>query len=522
VTSDIRDILREIWPRIREDHLFPELPAPDLAEGDQHVGLDINRKRIFISKKFVDKMRDVLEPQEVLEGLLDHAISHYLYCPWDFSTHLRLYVEAKRVLGNKERAQKVTDYFMDIVADTHCFSRKETPLPKIYRRLKRQPMDRVVHAMYQKIWGIDLGVKGYEDVSRKLSRLPYLDRSRWGESIRRFARVVRPVLESDESRDEVLGLSGGGRLDSHKIEQYTWEEIEQGLKDLALDMDGPSEFREIVQDFEDEILNALQSRDDAMGRGQGHAIDADIFYYMKLAERHALPVRKTPMKKSGALYPHHHTPWEVGGPFHDIDPWTSFGKIMPGITQTWKRLEGEVFGRQEDIPDCIVIIDSSGSMINPQDRCSYAVLGAACAVDAYLRNGAKVAAYNFSDAQANGRQITPYSRHRQDIYRTICRYFGGGTQLDVGDIEDLQTEDAPDIFLITDMQITNLEILTDYFNECENRVTAVHVGNNRHVETFRRSMALNKNIGIYAVEKEEHIPRIVLGKIREYLYAASS
>jgi len=65
-----------------------------------------------------------------------------------------------------------------------------------------------------------------------------------------------------------------------------------------------------------------------------------------------------PTEKSGSLYPHQHIPWEVGKPYQDIDPWTSFGKIMPGITQTWRRREGEIFGREEGIPDCIVIIDS--------------------------------------------------------------------------------------------------------------------------------------------------------------------
>jgi hypothetical protein len=33
-------------------------------------------------------------------------------------------------------------------------------------------------------------------------------------------------------------------------------------------------------------------------------------------------------------------------------------------------------------------------------------------------------------------------------------------------------------------------------------------------------MALRKNIEIYAVEKKEDIPRIVLGKVKDYLYRA--
>jgi len=129
-----------------------------------------------------------------------------------------------------------------------------------------------------------------------------------------------------------------------------------------------------------------------------------------------------------------------------------------------------------------------------------------------------VAVYNFSDARSGGQKVLPYSRYRKQIYRTICHYFGGGTRLLVENIEALQTEKAPDIFLITDMQITNLEVLVEYFNTCKNRVTAVHIGDNKHVETFRHSVAMRKNIEIYGVAKKEDIPRIVLGKVQDYLY----
>jgi uncharacterized protein with von Willebrand factor type A (vWA) domain len=224
------------------------------------------------------------------------------------------------------------------------------------------------------------------------------------------------------------------------------------------------------------------------------------------------------MEKSGSLYPHHHVSWEVGSPYRDIDPWTSFGKIMPGITQTWQRLEGEVAGKEEGTPDCIVVIDSSGSMTEPRRHLSHAVLGAACAGDAYLRNGAEVAVYNFSDAHAGGARILRYSRDRKKIYRALCHYFGGGTQLRLEHIESLQMEKAPDIFLITDMQITNLEAVIGYFNECENRVTAVHIGDNKRVRSFSQSMSTRGNVSIYPVKQKEDIPRIVLGKVRDYLY----
>jgi hypothetical protein len=128
-----------------------------------------------------------------------------------------------------------------------------------------------------------------------------------------------------------------------------------------------------------------------------------------------------------------------------------------------------------------------------------------------------VAVYNFSDASAGGKHTLPYSHDRLMLYSTICRHLGGGTKILVEDMEAIQGDRVPDIFLITDMQITNLKILIQYFSKCKNRVTAVHVGDNEQVQQFRNSMKPRKQIGIYAVEEKEDIPRIVLGRIREYL-----
>jgi hypothetical protein len=86
----------------------------------------------------------------------------------------------------------------------------------------------------------------------------------------------------------------------------------------------------------------------------------------------------------------------------------------------------------------------------------------------------------------------------------------------------LQRDTVPDIFLITDMQITNLQRLIQYFIRCKNRVTAVHIGHNQHVQEFRRSLDLNANVSIFAVEDKKDIPRIVLGQIREYFFSPST
>ncbi|MGD9034637.1 MAG: hypothetical protein PVH02_18355, partial [Desulfobacteraceae bacterium] len=123
----LENLIKTIWPKVKKRHLFPELPGPRCTEGEARVGLDIKAKEISISRAFVEKMSAVLNPEQVVEALLDHAVSHYRFCPWNLSSHLKLYKEAKRVLSDKRMARRATDAFMDVVANTHCVSQMDTP-----------------------------------------------------------------------------------------------------------------------------------------------------------------------------------------------------------------------------------------------------------------------------------------------------------------------------------------------------------------------------------------------------------
>ena len=215
--------LDKIWKSVRRRHYFPELPAPRYSKGQARVGLDIEDKHILISRDFVRQMSLRLDAKEVIEGLLDHAVSHYLYCPWDLATHFKLYAEAKSVLKDKEMARKATDYFMDVVADTSCVSQKETSLPNLYRHLDRGLVDGAIHALLQQIWGINLGVDAHQDISRKLSRLPYLDRASWPRSIRRFCGALQSLLEMEKNDPASSNLPRP--MGQHKLGQYSPEEI---------------------------------------------------------------------------------------------------------------------------------------------------------------------------------------------------------------------------------------------------------------------------------------------------------
>ena len=533
-------IIREIWPRLKKKHLYPEIPVPKVrrtahpkegeAEEDEGVGLEMKQKQMTIHAGFVSQMKGKMEEKRVVEALLDHGVTHYTFCPWDFHTHLRLYSEAKKVVGDKELARQVSNRFIDVIADTHCVKKRCTEIPELHRNLEKGTIEEVIASLYQKIWGIDLGisaskksVRGHTDIVRRLARIPYLDRSRWGESIRKFARSLKPLLVEEQKQQG--GKAGKGERNpqgEHDLNRYSNEEIDQGLRDYARQTMDLSEFKDVLEDFSDELTGAGYGREGGIGRGHGNPLDADVLFYMKLAENYSIPVKKVPLEEKGSLHPYSHSPWEIGSPFQDVDIWTSFGKIMPGITQIWTRREGKGRGKIEGTPDSLIAIDSSGSMINPRKSLSYAVLGAACAANAYLQNGSKVAVYNFSDAPMGGKEILNYTDRREDIYRVLCKYFGGGTALDLEDLMPLiQRRKNLDLFIITDMKITNLEALIGFFSQIQNRVTTVHIGDNPYAARFERAVEKRKNISIYTVKRKEDIPHIVLGRIKDYFNSTS-
>jgi len=511
---NLQDVIKNVWPEVRKRHLFPELPTPEIVEaGEEAVAIQMQGKTIQIDAETLMALSQVMPVEDAASAMLDHGVSHHTVCPWDFETHLKLYAQLKPVLLDGDVVKQVVNYFMDVVADTHAVRERDSKLADVYRQLPADPVSNVVRALYQRLWGKDLGVKDASEADR-LARIPYLDASHWGESIRSFAQVMGPLI--NKMGEGEGGEGSGGMMGDHGLDQYSAGEIEDALE--AFSEQGFYAFRAMVDDFKDELEK--KGMMPHMGRGKGTPSDADMLYYMKRAAAVRLPVHTRPLERVGGEQPFSHIPWEIGKPVQDIDVWTSFGKVLPGVSQMWKWQEGETHGNDDGIPDCVIVVDSSGSMTDPNKELSHAVLGAGCAADAYLRKGRRVAVYNFSDATSGGKEILDFDRDRNKVFWALCRYFGGGTSLQIQDLVPLVKDDV-DIFLITDMQITNLDVLMQFFAKSKSRITAVHIGQNQEVERFRSQVQNMEHICVYAVERAEDIPSIVIGEVRARFQALS-
>jgi len=500
---EIERELDEIWSKVREKHLFPALPKPKIAleingEPIGKAAIESINKQIVINPAFLEQMSKKMERRDLIEALLDHEVTHYTFCPWDFGTHLILYSKAKEAIKKEEKAEMATNYFMDVVANTHCVKERRTKIPELYKNLRKVGLDEIICSLYQKIWRLDLGVpegRGRSKLIKKLLRIPYLDREKWEISIKKFSRYINRLLGNSS---DLLG--------HHCYERYSPAEVDKGLRKFAVKIRDPRKFRETVKDLRVKLKL----------RGRVRPPDACMIFYGELAEQYSIPVKQRGFKKGGSLYPHSLTSWEAEKPIQDMDYWNSLGKMIPGITKIWKKDEGKKIGEKEEIPDCLIIIDSSGSMTNPEYRLSYAVLGSFCVANSYLTNEARVSVYNFSSALEGDEKILDFTRDRIKVYKAITKYFGRGTTLNPKRIESISKRaKTPDIFMITDMDIYNLDDIIDYLKGIDNRTTVVYLGTNKYVREFERGVKERPNICIYNVEKKEDIPKIVLGRVRK-------
>src|SRR4030042_868318 len=244
-------LMDSIWPRVKRKHLFPEIPSPQMAEPvesteteaapKEGVGLEMKGKQMTIHPTFLTQLKGKMSDEDAMEALLDHGVTHSPFCPWDFYTYLMPYAESKRVMTDKDLAKQVANHFIDVVSDTHCVKKKKTEIPQLYRHLTKGVIEETMVSLYQEIWGMDLG------------RHP---------------------------------------LGEHDLNHYSHEEIDQGLRDYARKSMALPEFREVVEDLADELKEAGYSMEGGMGRGRGSPLDADVLFYMKLAESYSLTVRK--------------------------------------------------------------------------------------------------------------------------------------------------------------------------------------------------------------------------------------
>lgn len=497
----LEESLDDAWRDTKKLYSYPPIEKPYFSSDTQTAAIDMNNHKIRVNKNFVLKIKknaenkgETLTSENIMRGVLQHEVNHYMFCPYDLSTTIKIENEIRKV--TTENVHSLANYFMDAVINLDIAKRKKRlEILDIYKHIdKTHPVDQLMCALYQDKTKTDLGVKITDSSLRqrleKLKKIDYLNKKKWLKSSKKFAEIIYDLITDDNKKDL-------NSIDDWNPDSYSDSEIEKTLNDLSKEMQ-PKEFTDSINAVGIDTRNILQG--------------IDVLYYEQQSRKYLMNIKSRPVKSKSVDY-NEHRKWEVSDSVGNVDVFNSYGRFMPGISQVWKATEQSIDGTTNSTPDLLLAIDSSGSMPNPLEELSNAVLGSFCAARVYLENNSNIATYNFSDSI----YLTDFCKDKDKILKNLALFQAGGTMFDVAELKKLAntSKTKADIIIVTDMQIYNFNETMTYLKSIEraNRISILWI--NPH-ELIDISKIQSDTFSIYRINNNQDITKIMIGEACRY------
>jgi hypothetical protein len=230
-------------------------------------------------------------------------------------------------------------------------------------------------------------------------------------------------------------------------------------------------------------------------------------------------------EKPGGLLPIYPEVWRLGDPLEELDvvqTILSSPIIIPNITtRKWAKKIGEGHLIEKQIPDLLLVLDSSGSMkwnyLAKKASGVYhtALLASFAALHFAANKGVKFSIINFS----NRADICDWTNSYQKAEQTLLRYQGGGTQLPIQAIvQQCEKSDREVlIFIITDFGIYNWnsakKLLVSLSNK-GNKIVGFFIGDSK-IPNDKFKELLDK-VTFYAIKNSKDLINLVIEEVRKY------
>jgi hypothetical protein len=608
--KDIKNVLEEIWDDIRALYIYPLIDIPEIMETcEGGAFLDFsNRKKpkIFIGSHFINKTTSAgISLEEALKGINIHEIGHYMTFPKTLSTIIFCANLFYTYFKNKDGCdEKILNFmfqlYADLVNDTASVlteKRKKDVLKfrETSQRILQDELNRDIRAvllayMYHQD-GLDfntaldkalsISYNGEEKLEKKKEFVPYLEEmdkldlfnekiEQLRVNIYRFGSIILEIINKYKKKNNCnIELNTDGidnDMDIDKILLRTSEEnLKEALREIALKVT-KKEYEEIKEWLKEKGLLRKESdkgekekgnQDVSIETSEGKLpIDQEVLdYYKELSSHMPIVVAKKPIKtKKPRIVVNKTERYAVGEDPTLIIPESSSGKILPNITRKINIGRKPKTSRDYKVPNLLIVIDSSGSMPDPKEEKSYAVLAAYCAARSYHINGSYIGVINFSGKSF----YLPYTRKLNDALGAISAYQGGGTKVDIQmlrkmlnadlaklyeemyeknmlnirelpqevikknieinikHLSDALLEGHIDLLMFTDGGIYNIGEVITFLEERINinRVTIVLSDRFKEFSTIPEYFE-NKKIRVYKVSKEEDIVKITIDNVKE-------
>ncbi|MFA6489367.1 MAG: hypothetical protein WCT52_01690 [Candidatus Micrarchaeia archaeon] len=447
----------------------PKMGAPPLGFSGAHH--DIATGETWVDAEAARGLSDATGCQfeSVLSGLMIRQISSYMDFPKSLSNALIL---EKMILDfckgdearNPEFLRFVSMAFSALAADACSVLDPEKARHALELRramAAANPGDLRLQLEYAYLQSqARQDVKPPAGLEREFEKLHTVDFSAAGENHEEMRRalmiwmeIARSVSAQEFSMPGRRGFGkgagsrkgwGAGRMEvvdsdhSQSISQASGHNLSQALAQAASRL-SRQEF-EKVRKIAGEMKGEGGGGHGAQGIGldesfSGLDVDAStVEYYLTLVRNYPLVIGRVPIETNGMRDVYKGTErFTAGSPPHRAMPFTSGGKILPGIT----RMTG--IGKRHrrtldyEVPNALILIDSSDTMPDPATQKSAPVAAGISTAISYLNMGGEVGVLNFGPKSC----YLPFGRDEGRIFLSIVAKQHGGTRIDVGIVKQM-------------------------------------------------------------------------------------
>jgi len=549
------ELARIAWNKTLKEYYYPPLNEPNFVFDYTHKeGFYIdpeNQWQITMNLANAPLFKDDEDYVKYFYAISLHEVAHYQIIPYDGLINARLLKSAMKYL-NQNLSSIVVNIVADLIIDTKLHKKfpelMEWEIKKTFEKLsndsqhKFSDFAKFLFRAYEKMWEKDiLNDNSITEMDSLVNRVinvlkkDFEDESTWENKVSKVAYHLKSLIN-----DTFTLIGPGGVCDKGKSNRKgpggnTDIEVPDDVLEL---MDNPLENKngdKLKEHNEDEMRQKAEefakdtpfSDFGAPARQSGLVLDGNPLaaWYRGLAK--GLIEIRIFQEKPGGFLPVYPEVWRIGDPIEELDilqTCLNCPIIIPNITtRKWVYKEGPGHLIEKEIPDLLLVLDSSGSMSwnyyskteNARGPYHTALVASFASLHYAASKGVKFSVINFSDRA----DICQWTTDFYKAENVLLRYQGGGTHLPTTQIQNqcIKAERKVLVFIITDFGIYNWgkskKMLIDLSNK-GHKIVGFFIGSSK-IPKDRFKDLLDK-VTFYPISNVKDLIDLVIEEIKRY------
>ena len=507
------------------------------------------------------------EFEDEVKVLTRHEIEHYMCCPFDVITHLRMlkciidvYRKDFSHLGIdiQHACGTISNQAADIIVDTKNYFRNphDTLVSEINwikkgANIKKCPRhSKLMFLTKEALWGTSLEIN---ETDQELLRIVHEladkfkingieDKASFLNKTKEYTRTFFSLYIKDQlspyNDDQQGGLpqQGGQSQQGDQSQQGSQSQLggqsqqsgynivsakpkDGGENGSAFVFADPDKIKEAITAFAGET-NVQEFADILSAAGIKFLTESEkhkLWFSVRGAS--IIPIEEYTNSGNKEEYTFPST-WRIGDPIDALDIMLSFQtspKVLPGITtKKWEKSTNDIDGVEKRNRDLLLVLDTSGSMKNVFEETSnmhQAVLAAYGIISYFERIQGKIALIEFSERV--GLNIN-WTHDYEDVRNHLLVNGHGGTSFPISAIRNTIEKSKSEIvtIIITDGELGNLQESFNFFREYiddDNKLYIFILGQSKTLPNYERL----KDIGVkvYQSNRAEDFCQMVMADI---------